>query len=436
MQEIMDMRVIGIDTGTTTISGVLVEDGRLTDSVTLKNDTKKESDGYRLQDADRILEHCISVLKRLHAEKADGIALTGQMHGIVYTDAEGHACSDAVSWQDERGNRLYRDQMTYSAYMSRFTGYPAASGYGMVTLFHDTVNGQIPAGAVSFCTIPDYIAMRLCQRKKPLIHTSMAQSLGLYDQRTKGFDLQAADILGLNKQYLPAVTDTVCILGTYQGSIPVLCALGDNQASVYGACAGRSRLLVNIGTGSQISLICDTYRKVDGLDTRPYVDGQYLLSGSSLCGGSAYDVLARLVADTLQYFGHEVPEDLLQRLDTAAMNAAEGSGLIVDTRFLGTRIQPELTGRITGINTANMTLGALAYAFADGVVKELYDFYELMPDKEEAGEISVSGNAVRNSELYRMIIRKYFPDRIIHTSKIREEAAYGAARYAADRVLI
>ena len=254
MQEIMDMRVIGIDTGTTTISGVLVEDGRLTDSVTLKNDTKKESDGYRLQDADRILEHCISVLKRLHAEKADGIALTGQMHGIVYTDAEGHACSDAVSWQDERGNRLYRDQMTYSAYMSRFTGYPAASGYGMVTLFHDTVNGQIPAGAVSFCTIPDYIAMRLCQRKKPLIHTSMAQSLGLYDQRTKGFDLQAADILGLNKQYLPAVTDTVCILGTYQGSIPVLCALGDNQASVYGACAGRSRLLVNIGTGSQISL--------------------------------------------------------------------------------------------------------------------------------------------------------------------------------------
>ena len=149
---------------------------------------------------------------------------------------------------------------------------------------------------------PLRLAMRLTGSAAPLIHTTMAQSMGLYREDIKDFDREALGILGIDEKYLPEVSDALRPAGLYCGKVPVYCALGDNQASVYGACAGVSEALLNIGTGSQISLICDAYVKVPGLDTRPYVDGKYILSGSSLCGGSAYDVLKSLVQDVLQRY--------------------------------------------------------------------------------------------------------------------------------------
>ena len=424
------MKVIGLDTGTTTISGVLLEDGIVIDTCTLPNDAKTYTGVYALQDAERILSLCEEVLQHLHAGAADAIAMTGQMHGIVYVDDAGKACGDAVSWQDGRGSLPWQDGLSFSAYMSRQTGYHTATGYGLVTLYHDLQTGMVPDRAVKITTIPDYAAMRLTGSAAPLIHTTMAQSMGLYREDIKDFDREALRILGIDEKYLPEVSDALRPAGLYCGKVPVYCALGDNQASVYGACAGVSEALLNIGTGSQISLICDAYVKVPGLDTRPYVDGKYILSGSSLCGGSAYDVLKSLVQDVLQRYDCPVPEQLVRDLDAAALAAGSAAGIMVDTRFRGSREAPELTGGITGINTENLTLGTLAYGFAEGVVKELHDFWRLMPAADTVRDMSVSGNAVRSSELYRKCIREQFPDMHIHVAEQKEEAAYGAARYA------
>ncbi|MBQ6355487.1 MAG: hypothetical protein IJI52_00145 [Solobacterium sp.] len=424
------MKVIGLDTGTTTISGVLLDDGVVIDTCTLPNDAKTYTIAYALQDAERILSLCEEILERLHAGTADAIALTGQMHGIVYVDDVGKACGSAVSWQDERGSLPWQDGLSFSAYMSRRTGYHLATGYGLVTLYHDLQTGMVPDRAVKITTIPDYVAMRLADSRSPLVHITMAQSMGLYREETKDFDREAFRILGIDEKYLPEVCDEIRTVGLYCGKVPVYCALGDNQASVYGACAGVSEALLNIGTGSQISLICDAYVKVPGLDTRPYVDGKYILSGSSLCGGSAYDVLASLVQDILQRYDCPVPEQLVRDLDAAALEAGSAAGITVDTRFRGSRAEPELTGMITGINTENLTPGTLAYGFAEGVVRELHDFWQLMPAAETVRDLSVSGNAVRSSELYRKCIRTWFPDMNIHVAEQKEEAAYGAARYA------
>ena len=423
------MKVIGLDTGTTTISGVLLKDGIVIDTCTLPNEAKTYDGVYALQDAERILSLCREILMRLRAEDADAIALTGQMHGIVYIDENGQACGQAVSWQDERGTLPWHDDLSVSAYMSKLTGYPLATGYGLVSLYHDLQQGIVPAGAAKITTIPDYIAMRLGNCQTPLIHTTMAQSLGLYREDTKDFDRDALRQAGISESFLPAVSDDIQKVGFYAGKIPVYCALGDNQASVYGACAGVARVLLNIGTGSQISMISDTCMHVPGLDTRPYVDGKYILSGSSLCGGSAYDVLVSLVQDVLHQYDCPVPEQLLQGLDKLALKAGSAGGLMVDTRFRGSRQEPSRTGTISGINMENLTLGSLAYGFAEGVVKELHDFWQLMPQTDQISDIAVSGNAVRNSELYRQLIRVWFPERNIHFTEQKEEAAYGAACY-------
>lgn len=50
-------------------------------------------------------------------------------------------------------------------------------------------------------------------------------------------------------------------------------------------------MLVNIGTGSQISVLSDSWFEGPGIEARPLTADSYLLVGAALCGGAAYAAL-------------------------------------------------------------------------------------------------------------------------------------------------
>lgn len=82
-------------------------------------------------------------------------------------------------------------------------------------------------------------------------------------------------------------------LGEYRGRL-VSVAIGDNQASFLGAVYDmENSVLVNIGTGGQISVLSDHCLMAENIEARPFVKGRYLLAGSSLCGGRAYAMLEK-----------------------------------------------------------------------------------------------------------------------------------------------
>ena len=93
------LRFIGLDIGTTTISAVCIdgENGTVLKAVTVDNDTVIESDNpvRRMQDAEKIKEKVLKIKDDLVKEFSpiDAIGVTGQMHGVVYIDAEGKAVS-------------------------------------------------------------------------------------------------------------------------------------------------------------------------------------------------------------------------------------------------------------------------------------------------------------------------------------------------------
>lgn len=107
-----------------------------------------------------------------------GIGVTGQMHGILYLNEQGEAVSPLYTWQDGRGNQLYRDNKTYAAYLSDETGYALATGFGLVTHFYNQVNGLVPGDAKQICTIMDYVVMKLAGQKTPLTDYSNGASIG------------------------------------------------------------------------------------------------------------------------------------------------------------------------------------------------------------------------------------------------------------------
>ena len=104
------MKAIGIDIGTTTISGVIID--ALSREVllarTIENGSfiKTGHEWERVQDAELIVEKAKGLLDELLAgcDDAASVGLTGQMHGILYVDEKGNCISPLYTWQDGRGN--------------------------------------------------------------------------------------------------------------------------------------------------------------------------------------------------------------------------------------------------------------------------------------------------------------------------------------------
>ena len=480
------MKAIGLDIGTTTVCGVLVDakTGELLDAKTLTNDSVIESvhTYERTQDADKILVKCKNILEEYLSEQEDivSIGVTGQMHGIVYVDENGVAVSPLYTWQDGRGDlccpdiqndiqkkltvadsetvenidngnkvannaevaELGNGAITYAAELSKITGYHMASGFGLTTNYYNTKHGLVPEKAKSFCTIPDYVAMSLAGEKRPKMHQTIAASLGLYNMKAGDFDRTAVEKAGMNPELLPEVATTSTLCGAYTAdmekypayagkTIPVAVAFGDNQASFLGSVNQDCKVLLNVGTGGQVSVYSEELVKADGIECRPYLKGSYLMAGSSLCGGYSYNLVKRFFEEIYALAGVDCPKDIYSIMNRIAGEAAEKEKtLTVDTRFNGSRENPALTGSITGLTVDTFHPGDLAYGVLRGLCEELYQFYNVLPENLKDGSHFVgSGNGIRKNPLLQKIASDRFRMKL-RIPKYAEEAAYGAVLFS------
>ena len=433
------MNLIGLDIGTTSLCGILcdAETGEIRRSVSMPNDTfidtvhpwEKQQDPVRLLDKLRAISNDLIASGDIAA-----IGVTGQMHGIVYLDKAGNPLGPLVIWQDGRGDQFYKDGQTYAEYLASLTGYPMATGYGAVTHFYNTVNGLVPPQAVTFCTIHDLAVMTLTGRTAPLLHPSDSASIGLYDLKNNCFDADAIRRAGMDPAFFPAVADSVDLAGKTPTDIPVSIAIGDNQASVLGSVSDFERsILVNVGTGSQISCVVSAIPENPTMDCRPLVRGRWILTGSSLCGGRAYAILEKFLRETAVIITGQMVDNAYPAMDKLmATFGMPDDPLTVDTRFSGTRRDPTLRGGITGIGIDNFTIGHLCDGFMNGMVEELYAMYRGMHPmlEQEPTRLVGSGNGLRfNKPLCERFSAAFgVPLSIpLHC----EEAAFGAALFAA-----
>lgn len=432
--------VIGLDIGTTSICGAALElpGGRLLRSVTRPNNAWLQADGVRAeQDPDQILLTVREMLQELTAQYpvAAGIGITGQMHGMLYVDRSGRAVSPLYTWQDRRGLEPADDRGTYVEWLERETGHPIAAGFGLVTHAVLARQGNVPDQAAALCTIADYAAMRLGGGRVPVMDPSMAASLGFFDVEHGRFDTKALNAVGLGEQMLPQVAASATRVGATGQGIPVFHAIGDNQASFPGSVHDPEQsVLINIGTGGQMTAYTGRYCAIEGLETRPYPGGGYLLVGASLSGGKSYAMLETFFRSVLEWFGdgRDVPplygkmEELLDRFLPLARP------LQVSTRFYGTRTEPEQTGSITGIGPDNFTPAHLVSGFLEGMAEELFDFYKRLPEamRGRMRQLVGSGNAIRHNRHLRRICEERF-GMPLSIPRVAEEASVGAALHAA-----
>jgi sedoheptulokinase len=433
-QEEDEMKAIGIDIGTTTISGVVIDAGSkdVVFSRNIANDgfLSTQNVWEKIQDPEKIITQASGLLNELLTLFPDtaSIGLTGQMHGILYVDTDGRAISPLYIWQDERGNLVGESGCCLAEEISHVTGKNVATGYGLVTHIYNSRNGLVPENAAKIMTIPDYLGSVLTSQPDLVMHTSMAASLGFFDVEKGTFDWNELEQFSVFPSLLPEVSRKIAVLGKYR-NIPVTMALGDNQASYLGTVEGKKNtLLFNMGTGGQISLFSEKYAEIPEIDTRPYLDDSFLLVGSSLCGGRAYAIMEQFFRSYVKAAcGHE--ESQYHTMEVLAeIGMKKRDHLRVDTRFAGTRSDPDRKGCITGISESNFTPESLVYGVIEGMVGELHSYYAAIQKTLgiSADSVMASGNGIRKNKIMQEIVREMFDAELI-VAQWEEEAARGAA---------
>lgn len=428
------MKSIGIDIGTTTISGVVLDKDKeiVLASRTVPNDTfiGTDHEWERMQDAGAIIEKAQGILEELLAlhPQAESIGLTGQMHGILYVDGQGNAVSPLYTWQDQRGNLPEFEGKSTVDFVKERCGLNVFTGYGLVTHLYHVKKHTVPENAVSFCTIPDYLGMKLTGREKPLLHVSMAASLGFFDGKKGGFSEEKVRQAGVDISFLPEVTGDFAVLGNFRDR-NVTVAIGDNQASFLGSVGlEKDTLLVNVGTGAQISVLSDYFYESGAMEARPLMEGKFILVGSSLCGGRAYAILEKFfreyaeavnMKDCSQY-------EIMERIGWRSYGKPDS--MTAQTTFNGTRMLPELRGSIKNLSEDNFTPGGMVCAVLGGIARELYDMFREIQKGTgiEAERIIASGNGIRKNTLLQQIFKDMF-DSGLELARYEEEAACGAA---------
>ena len=429
------MKTFGLDLGTTSICAVVFEEktGVLA-AKTVRNAAFLPGESWeRTQDAAAIFDIALSLMQELLEQFPDvsAIGVTGQMHGILYLDAQGHCVSPLYTWQDGRAGLPFDETESWAEHLSRLTGYPVSAGYGLATHDYNVNHALVPEGAACFCTIADYLAMRLAGRTSPLLDASNAASLGLFDLQKSRFDEAAIQSAGLSKTLLPQLAQNA-YLGTGFFGKPVYTAIGDNQAAFLGSVDKKEdTLLVNVGTGSQVAVFSPEFLRAPGLETRPFPGGGYLLVGAALCGGRSYALLERFFRQTVQMATGK--DESLYRAMERALDAA---GDISDapeaiTTFEGTRDDPALRGSFQNISAENFTPVHFMHSVMNGMAQELYGMYRGYLDAggKKPSAMLGSGNGLRKNRHLQKAFERVFSCPMA-LSPYEEEAACGAARWA------
>jgi len=455
---------MGVDVGTTNIAVLVVDinSGIVKAVSTVPNDSEVTSWKDKLRgrsewDAERTVELVFQAMAeisvKVNPQKIRGIGVTGQMHGTVLVSQDGLPLTPFISWQDHRceektlgSDKSYIDRMIELAGVDGFKreGCRPATGYMGSTLFWLKENDALPDEPATACFLPDYVVMRMTGNA-PVTDPTNAGSSGIFDVTRRRWDYNRIRRLGIQEVSLPEVrrsgriagelTDEASRKTSLPRGIPVSVACGDNQASFLGSVADRSgSLLVNIGTGGQVSLWVPEYVEAKGAETRCYLDESYLLVGADTCGGSSYALLQRFFLDVGRvFFKAKGDENLYREMNRQGAKVPPGSdGLRCEPFFAGTRLDPKRRAAWHGISESNFTVGHMIRALLEGIAHHFKAMYEDMLQSGVSPRRCLvgSGNGIRKNRLLAEIFSAAF-NMPIKTPLNLEEAAYGAALLAA-----
>ena len=471
--------LIGLDIGTTSLSAVVLDpaSGSQAAHLNLRQERKRlrspqtqnrtvanragssPGPGRAELDLSRLYELAVQCLAELVAQAdlaptaIQGIGVTGQQHGVALVGPDASPAAPAITWQDLRVQQPLpgSDRPVLDRFISaaggreafRNTGCLPAAGFLGPSLYWLSLQDALPEPPVTACFIPDAVVSFLTGAAV-VCEPTLAASSGIFDIRANCWETALLERLNLPARLFPPIGRAGDVVGGLRRELaeaigvapgtPVTIALGDNQASFIGSTQEPARsLLLNVGTGGQISARTDSFHFMPGLENRPFPGGQYLLIGGGLFGGRSYAYLQRFFEQVgAQLLDAEMPSDLYTRMTELAATVPAGcDGLRCEPFFSGSRTDPTLRASFSGLSPDNFTPAHFARALLEGMADGFFAFFEQMKGVVGTRPLLVgAGNGVRHNRFLARILARRFGKPLLIPSHT-EEAAVGAAVAAA-----
>ena len=358
--------------------------------------------GHFEVDPAAILEVVQTVVDDLlpHAPDCQGILSCSQMHAFLLVDDAGRACSNVITWKDQRAAGDLFDQIAgcVSPADLRATGNELRVGLPICALVHMAQAGTLPPKAMP-ASMPDWVLGQLCGVVADGVEISNAGAYGCLDLASGDWHRPTLAALGLGHLTFPTIRGWDHVLGHYRG-IPIFTPVGDHQAALAGVGLRPGELSINIATGGQVSMLSGTLH-FGTYQTRPYFDDLFLSSAVNVPAGQGLGVMVDFVTEVAALSG--TPIDNPWAAINRAVDATPSTDLQVDMAFFDGNV-----GAITHIDSENLHIGALFRAAFNRMAASYAEAAQALDPTRSWTRILLTGGVMHKSSHLRSAIAEQF----------------------------
>jgi xylulokinase len=256
-------RVIGLDVGTSSLKGVVIDErGAVIYETERPYPVSRPQPGWSEQDPEQWWEAAQAVLDELGADEADGIGLSGQMHGLVALGSDDRPLRPAILWNDGRSQpqaSRIEEELGIER-LVELSGNRVLAGFTAPKLAWLAEHEPEVHRNIRRVMLPkDYVRLRLTG--EAATDVSDASGTLLLDVARRHWSSDLADAFGVDPAWLPELHESPAVTGHTGSGVPVAAGAGDQAAGALGVAvtdSGDPASLV-LGTSGVIFAARDAY---------------------------------------------------------------------------------------------------------------------------------------------------------------------------------
>ena len=437
--------VLGIDLGTSSLKGLLMDkSGEVVAFAGYDYPLLHPKKGYSEQNPEEWVKACENVFKSLSEKVEDfkaeleGIAISGQMHGLVTLDAENKVVRPAILWNDTRTTKQCIEIMEgFGDRLISITKNKALEGFTLPKILWMQEEERELWSKVAHIMLPkDYLIFRLTGE----FATDYSDAAGtlLLDVAAKKWSDEILAKYNIDEKILPKLYNSIDCVGKikaeyqkdfgFEKEVKVMGGGADNACAAVGSGIVSNGIgMVSIGTsGVFLSYEDEAHSNYSGrlhLFNHGIPDVYYSM-GVTLAAGHSLNWFKETFAPKESF------EELLSDIDKIP---AGSDGLLFAPYIVGERTpyaDSKVRGSFTRIDTTH-TRAHFARAVLEGITFSLRDSMELMSEftAKKFDKILSVGGGSKNKDWLQMQADIF--DTEIITLTTEQGPGLGAAMMAA-----
>jgi xylulokinase len=417
--------LVGLDVGTTGVKALAMSlEGEVLARAEEAYPRSTPAPGWSEQDPADWWRASEVALGAVGADRADGIGLSGQMHGLVVLDDANRVIRPAILWNDQRTAAecaAIEERVGFERLVT-LTGNRALTGFSAPKLLWLRRHEPESYRRIGHVLLPkDYVRLRLTGRRA----TDVADASGtlLFDVARRRWSEEVLEALAIPRDWLPEALESPAVSGRTRGDIPVAAGAGDQAAGALGAGVDRpGPVSVVLGTSGVVFASLPAFQADSQARLHVFchaVPGSWHAMGVMLSA-----------AGSLRWFREAfAPEASYDELVGDAVAAPPGAGGVLFLPYLsGERTphaDPNARGAFTGLALEH-DRGTLVRSVLEGVAYGLRDSLELLRELSVRPELGRASGGGARSRLWLEIAASVL-GLPLELPAVEEGAAFGAA---------